>query len=103
MGKPLLTHKMSCPCCLRLGQVTAFVTNSGDVPVCELVLKPLTTGTVYSFWPDWASSSSYEVFFSPKQVTGAGTQHTFKNVRDYFPTASYGLALRSGACERQIQ
>lgn len=67
---------MSCPCCLRLAQVTAFVTNSGDVPVCELVLKPLTTGTVYSFWPDWASSSSYEVFFSPKQVTGAGTQHT---------------------------
>lgn len=55
--------------------MTAFVTNSGDVPVCELVLKPLTSGTVYSFWPDWASSSSYEVFFSPKQVTGAGTQH----------------------------
>lgn len=56
-------------------QVNAFLVNTGSVPVCDLKLKPVTSGRVYSFWPDWAEKASYEVYFTPKQVTAAGAFH----------------------------
>jgi hypothetical protein len=54
-------------------QVNGFLINNGSVALCDLHLKPVTDGDVYSFWPDWAEKSAYEVYFNPKQVTAVGT------------------------------
>jgi hypothetical protein len=59
--------------CRGTDQVNGFLINNGSVALCDLHLKPVTDGDVYSFWPDWAEKSAYEVYFNPKQVTAVGT------------------------------
>jgi len=56
-------------------QLNGFMMNTGKTTICNILLKPAlpsATGTAYSLWPDWASEGSYEVSFSPQQMTAVG-------------------------------
>lgn len=47
--------------------------NMGKGELCDVRLEAVAdSGKVYSFWPDWAETGSYEVDFGPKQVTAVG-------------------------------
>lgn len=59
-------------CVTRIDQVNGFLSNSGNVEVCELKIRPVNVREVESFWPDWGTSAQYENYFSPKQVTAVG-------------------------------
>lgn len=50
--------------------------NMGKGQLCDVRLEAVAdSGKVYSFWPDWAETGSYEVDFGPKQVTAVGASN----------------------------
>lgn len=56
----------------QLVQVGGYLLNNGTVKACGIKLRHVNASQVYDFWPDWATSSSYEVDFQPQQVTAVG-------------------------------
>ncbi|GAB5031510.1 Hypothetical protein NocV09_00600630 [Nannochloropsis oceanica] len=73
-------------------QLNGFMMNTGNTTVCDIRLKPVlpsATEAVYALWPDWASESSYEVYFNPKQMTAAGMTGPLTETTPYLEIVSF--------------
>eukprot|EP00624_Nannochloropsis_granulata_P000477 evm.model.NODE_11814_length_25847_cov_20.343870.1 len=73
-------------------QLNGFMMNTGNTTVCDIRLKPVlpsATEAVYALWPDWASESSYEVYFNPQQMTAAGMTGPLTETTPYLEIVSF--------------